>query len=84
MESYEILWKTTLPELEKTVTSISYDAFIKTLTPVDIVGNKLVLLAQGKILADTVKREPLAKNIREALVKSNGDIDDLFREVPND
>ena len=78
MESYEILWKTTLPELEKTVTSISYDAFITTLTPVDIVGNKLVLLAQGKILADTVKREPLAKNIREALKKSNGDIDDFL------
>ncbi len=77
MESYEILWKTTLPELEKTVTSISYETFITTLTPVDIVGNKLVLLAQGKILADTVGRNPLAKNIKEALKKSNREIDDF-------
>ena len=38
MESYEILWKTTLPELEKTVSSISYDTYISQLTPVDVVG----------------------------------------------
>ena len=28
MESYEILWKTALTELEKTVSSISYDSYI--------------------------------------------------------
>ena len=78
MESYEILWKTTLPELEKTVTSISYETFVTPLIPVDIVGNKLVLLAQGKILVESAKKDPLANNIREALKKSNADIDDFI------
>lgn len=78
MESYEILWKTTLPELEKTVTSISYETFITPLIPVDIVGNKLVLLAQGKILVESTRKDPLAKSIREALKKSNSDIDDFL------
>lgn len=77
MESYEILWKTTLPEIEKTVSSISYDTFITTLTPVDIVGNKLILIAQGKILMQAVMKEPLAQNIRNALKISNAEIDDF-------
>ena len=66
MESYEILWKTTLPELEKTVTSISYETFIAPLIPVDIAGGKLVLIAQNKILADAVSGEQLAGKIKDA------------------
>ena len=31
MESYEILWKTTLPEIENTVSSISFETHIKQL-----------------------------------------------------
>ncbi len=78
MESYEILWKTTLPELEKTVSSISFDTFISPLIPVDILENKIVLCAEGKILTDAIKREPLATNIREALKKSNPDVNDFI------
>ena len=60
MESYEILWKTTLPELEKTVSSISYSTFIAPLIPVDVIGSKIVLCAQGKILCDAVSGEKIA------------------------
>ena len=77
MESYEILWKTTLPELEKTVTSISYETFIAPLIPVDIAGGKLVLIAQNKILADAVSGEQLAGKIKDALTKSNSEISDF-------
>ena len=77
MESYEILWKTTLPELEKTVTSISYETFIAPLIPVDIAGGKLVLIAQNKILADAVSGEQLAGKIKDALIKSNSEISDF-------
>ena len=35
MESYEILWKTVLPELEKTVSSIFYETYITQIFPVD-------------------------------------------------
>lgn len=78
MESYEILWKTTLPELEKTVSSISYSTFISPLVPVDIIGGKLVLCVQGKLLRDAVLKESLAEKIRDALKKSTSEITDFL------
>ncbi len=82
MESYEILWKTTLPELEKTVSSISYDTYISQLTPVDVVGNKIVLCTPSKLFADTVSAKMRVK-ICEALKKSNADISDFSIVVAN-
>ena len=76
MESYEILWKTTLPELEKTVSSISYDTYISQLTPVDVVGNKIVLCTQSKLFADTVAANMRGK-ICDALKKSNPEVSDF-------
>ena len=35
MESYEILWKTTLPEIENTVSYISFETHIKPFVPVN-------------------------------------------------
>ena len=78
MESYEILWKTTLSELDKTVSSISYSTFIAPLVPVDILGGKLVLCPQGKILRDAVLRDKLAEKIRDALKKSNSEVTDFL------
>ena len=49
MESYEILWKKTLSELEKIVGSISYDTFFAPIIPVDIVGKKIVLCIDYKL-----------------------------------
>lgn len=79
MESYEILWKTTLPELEKTVSSISFNTFIKPLKAVDVIGDKLVLCCpQGKVIIGAVTREPLAEKIRDALKKCSSDISDFL------
>ncbi|MBR0189372.1 MAG: chromosomal replication initiator protein DnaA [Clostridia bacterium] len=83
MESYEILWKTTLPELEKTVSSISYDTYISQLTPVDVVGGKIILCTQSKLFADTVSAK-MREKICEALKKSNADISDFSVVVAND
>lgn len=77
MESYEILWKNTLPEIEKTITSISYDSFIKQIIPVDIAQNKIVLCVSGNIVAQAISKDPLADKIRKALLKSNRDITDF-------
>ncbi|MDY6023231.1 MAG: hypothetical protein SPJ19_00280, partial [Candidatus Borkfalkiaceae bacterium] len=55
MESYEILWKTTLPEIENTVSSISFETHIKQLVPVDIVGNKLILCTESQLFADNAQ-----------------------------
>lgn len=76
MESYEILWKTTLPELEKTISSISYDTYIVNLTPVDIIGSSLILCTESEIFAEQI-RGRLKEKINDALSKSNQDVTDF-------
>ena len=66
MESYEIIWKTALPEIEKTVSSISYDTFITNLIPVDVIGSRLILCTQSKLLADTINVK-MSEKIQDAL-----------------
>ena len=83
MESYEILWKTALPELEKLVSGIAYTTYISMLKPVDVVNGKLVLITNGKIFADTVN-ERLSGQVKEALKKSNSDITDFVVYVAKD
>ncbi len=77
-ENYEILWEQTfLPELEKTVTSISFGTFIKQLIPVDVRGNKIILGAKTKLFADRVSDDILGSKIREALKNSDTYIEDF-------
>ncbi len=83
MEGYEFLWKTTLPEIESLVSSISFDTYISMLVPVDIVGNKLVLCTQTKLFADTINGR-MGDKIREALSKSNSEINDFIIYVAKD
>ena len=74
MESYEIIWKTALPEIEKTVSSISYDTFITNLVPVDVIGSRLILCTQSKLLADTINVK-MSEKIQDALKRSNSEVD---------
>lgn len=75
MESYEIIWKTTLPELERTVSSISFDTYILNLFPVDIIGNKIVLCTKSRFFAETIG-EKMYEKIRDALAKANTEVTD--------
>lgn len=83
MESYEILWKETLPELEKTVSHLSYDNFISMLVPVDLIGSKLILCTKTKLFAETIQGK-LGDKIREALVKRNLGVSDFEVFVAKD
>ena len=65
MESYEILWKSALSELENTVTTVAFATYVTMLTPVDIVGNKLVFIAPTEFFANYVKQ-----NLREKMVSA--------------
>lgn len=77
-ENYEILWEQTfLPELDRTVSSIAYETYIKQLTPVDIKGNKIILCTKSKLFADTVSDKAIGGKIREALAKANTHITDF-------
>ena len=79
MESYEILWKSTLPELETTISSISFDTYIKDIEPVDIIGNKLILRLPTKLFADTINDENgvMRGKILDALKNVNNDVVDF-------
>lgn len=83
MESYEILWKTTLPELEKTVSSISYDTYISQLIPVDVIGNRLILITKTNMFATTIQ-EKMREKIVDALRKSNNEVSDFKIYVAKD
>ncbi len=76
MESYEILWKTVLPELEKTVSSIFYETYITQIFPVDIKANRLILCTETKIVAETIELR-IKDKIRDALAACNSDVNDF-------
>ena len=83
MESFEILWKTTLPEIEKTISSISYDTYIVNLKPVDIIGNRLILCTESSLFADHINSK-LKLKISEALVRVDQGVDDFSIVVAKD
>ena len=76
MESYEILWKTALPELEKTVSSIFYETYITQIFPVDIKGGRLILRTETKIVAETVELR-IKDKLRDALAACNSEVTDF-------
>ena len=77
-ENYEILWEQTfLPELEKNVSAIGFSTYIQILTPVDIRGNKLILITKTKVFADAIRNSVIGDKMREAFKKCNTYIDDF-------
>lgn len=58
MESYEILWNNTLKTLENTVSTVSYSTYVSILTPVDLKGNKIVLLRAHGVFRHAYRQIP--------------------------
>ena len=83
MESYEILWKTALPEIEKNVSAVSYSYHICNLFPVDVIGNRLVLCTKAKILASQIT-DTLKDKILSAVKTVNEEISEIAIVVAND
>ncbi len=82
MENYEIIWKQALPELENSISGIHYTTFISALTPIDLKGTKLVLLAKSEIQAG-MARTTLNKKILATLKRLNTGITELEIFVGN-
>ncbi len=77
MENYEVLWKSAiLPELEKTVSSVSFDTYISVLVPVDVVGDKIVLATTSQYFVEKITIQ-MREKFLEALSKSNTGINDF-------
>ncbi len=76
-ENYEILWEQTfLPILERTFSSMSFEMYFRPLIPVDISGNKIVLIADKQIIVNAVNQ--LSEKFRSAIISANTYIDDFL------
>ncbi len=82
MENYEIIWKQALPELENSISGINYATFITALTPIDIKGTKLVLLAKSEVHAG-MARTKLKKIILSTLKRLDTGITEIEIFVGN-
>lgn len=83
MESYEIIWKTVLPELEVKLSHWTYDTYVKSLKPIDLVDKTLVLMTDVQLKADFVNRETLKIKILEAFAKAKTNVTDFEIFVGN-
>ena len=75
MEGYEIIWKQTLVELQKTVSPITYSTYVEQLTPVDTDGRKLVLVTPSKLFA--AQSAKIADKICDALKAAGTGLTDV-------
>ena len=77
MESYEIIWKSVLKELEIKLSSITYSTYIKGLKPIDLNDKTLVLMTEAQLKADFITRDTLKSKILDAFKKTKTDINDI-------
>ena len=73
------LWKQILEKAEMLIASVSFNAFIKDLEPVDVIGRKIVLRTSSDLIATTIMKKH-AEKLREAIVKCDLGLSD-FRLV---
>ncbi|MBQ3495183.1 MAG: chromosomal replication initiator protein DnaA [Clostridia bacterium] len=74
MESYEILWKNTLQELEKTISNITL-SMLEKLSAIDLVGSTLILKSPTQSFANHATR--VSDKINEAFKSAETGITDF-------
>ena len=75
----QFIWKQISERVQNLVSPISYNTYIKTLEPVDILGRVLVLKAETPLGANTIMKKH-AEKIRDAMAKCDLGVKD-FRLV---
>ena len=75
----QFIWKQVSERVQNLISPISYNTYIKTLEPVDIMGRVLVLKAETPLGANTIMKKH-AEKIRDAMVKCDLGVKD-FRLV---
>ncbi len=84
-ENYEVLWeKEFLPEIERSISSIAYESFIKLLTPIDVRDNTLILCTESKLIAETVTNNTIGSKIRQAIANCNNYVNEIMVVVAKD
>ena len=82
METFEILWKNALTELEKTVSPISFSTYVQKLKPVDIDENKIILCTESELFANYIFSR-LIEKINTALRNLNAGVDGFELYIGN-
>ena len=75
----QFIWKQVSERVQNLISPISYNTYIKTLEPVDILGRVLVLKAETPLGANTIMKKH-AEKIRDAMAKCDLGVKD-FRLV---
>ncbi len=73
------LWKQISEKAEMLISGVSFNAFIKDLEPVDVVGRKIILKTSSDLTATTIMKKH-ADKLRDAIVKCDVGLSD-FRLV---
>ena len=79
LSQLQFIWKQVSERIQNLVSPISYNTYIKTLEPVDIMGRVLVLKAETPLGANTIMKKH-AEKIRDAMAKCDLGVKD-FRLV---
>ena len=75
----QFIWKQISERVQNLISPISYNTYIKTLEPVDVLGRVLVLKAETPLGANTIMKKH-AEKIRDAMAKCDLGVKD-FRLV---
>ena len=70
------VWRLISERIQNLVSPISYNTYIKTLEPVDIIGRMLILKAETPLGANTIMKKH-AEKIRDAIAKCDVGIKDF-------
>ena len=81
MENYEILWKNTLSELQKTISNITYSLIDKHISAIDLISSTLVLKAETEHFASSAVRN--SDHILNAFIVAQTGITDFTIYVGN-
>ncbi len=77
MQSYEIIWKNVTPEIEKLLSSFTYEKYIKELKPIDLYDKTLVLMTKSQVNADFINLETVKPKILVAMERAKVEINDF-------
>ncbi len=77
MQSYEIIWKNTIPEIEKIFSSITFGRHIKDLKPIDLYDKTIVLMTKSSANAEFLNLETVKPKLLTAFKRANTDITDF-------
>lgn len=71
-ENFEIVWEQNiLPALSKLISSVGFTTYIDLLTPVDIQGDKIILITSHKIVKTALETSLIGEKLTEAIEKCN-------------